>query len=282
MKKRKVVGKAAEGKDSARAGKTTKHGKARKPDLAARQTEEVQVEQPHLDSQQTTKANRLQEAQDQQVDEDEVGEPRGVVYLGHIPNGFFEPQMMKFFGQFGKVTRMRLSRSRRTCNPKGYAFVEFEQESVAKIVADTMNKYLLFDKTLVCHFVPPEKQHHLLFRGWRRSTRRTPRARLKRTRAERNDRPTVEVDGAQLPRRTLTQERRQTRKDKKLKDSLAALGVDWDTKDAVAGGDDKLEGQQELEADAAQKVEPTSSAPSDRCRRRPVTKRSKRQTPAIH
>lgn len=229
------MGKAAEGKDGVRAGKHGKRGKVRKPNLAERQTEKVQAEQPRTDG---------EEPQDEEGDADEVGESRGVIYLGHIPSGFFEPQMMKFFGQFGKVTRMRLSRSRRTCNPKGYAFIEFAQESVAKVVAETMNKYLLFDKTLVCHLVPPEKQHRLLFKGWRRNARRRPEFRLKRARAERNDRPTVEVDGAPLPQRTLSQARRQSRNDKKLKASLAMFGVDWDTKDALAGGDDNSEGQQ--------------------------------------
>jgi len=34
-----------------------------------------------------------------------------VVYLGHIPYGFFERQMTEYFAQFGEVTRLRISRS---------------------------------------------------------------------------------------------------------------------------------------------------------------------------
>jgi len=37
----------------------------------------------------------------------------GVIYLGHIPRGFFELQMKKFFSQFGKITRLRLARNAR-------------------------------------------------------------------------------------------------------------------------------------------------------------------------
>lgn len=37
---------------------------------------------------------------------------RGIVYLGHIPHGFYEEQMTKYFTQFGKVTRVRVVRSR--------------------------------------------------------------------------------------------------------------------------------------------------------------------------
>jgi hypothetical protein len=37
-----------------------------------------------------------------------------VVYLGHIPHGFYEDQMRGFFNQFGDVLRLRLSRSKKT------------------------------------------------------------------------------------------------------------------------------------------------------------------------
>lgn len=37
-----------------------------------------------------------------------------------------------------------------TGRSKGYAFVEFEYDEVARIVAETMNNYLMFDKLLKC------------------------------------------------------------------------------------------------------------------------------------
>ena len=39
---------------------------------------------------------------------------RGVVYLSNVPHGFYENQMFKFFSQFGKVTNLRLGRSKKT------------------------------------------------------------------------------------------------------------------------------------------------------------------------
>jgi len=42
-------------------------------------------------------------------------EIHGVVYVGHIPQGFSEPQMREYFAQFGEVRQLRLSRSKRVC-----------------------------------------------------------------------------------------------------------------------------------------------------------------------
>eukprot|EP00965_Chrysotila_dentata_P070970 2345471-Pleurochrysis_carterae.AAC.5 len=38
-----------------------------------------------------------------------------VLYLGHIPHGFYEEQMRGFFSQFGTVTRLRLARNSKVC-----------------------------------------------------------------------------------------------------------------------------------------------------------------------
>ena len=47
--------------------------------------------------------------------------------------------------------------SLQTGNSKGYGFVEFESEDVAKIAAETMNSCLFGERLLKCHFTPPEK-----------------------------------------------------------------------------------------------------------------------------
>ena len=36
-----------------------------------------------------------------------------VIWQGHIPYSFFEEQMHAYFSQFGQVTRLRLSRSKK-------------------------------------------------------------------------------------------------------------------------------------------------------------------------
>lgn len=51
--------------------------------------------------------------------------------------------MTEYFKQFGVVTNARVIRSKRTGSSKGYAFVEFKEPTVAEIVAETMNNYLM-------------------------------------------------------------------------------------------------------------------------------------------
>lgn len=42
------------------------------------------------------------------------GQSSGVIYIGHIPRGFYEEAMKGFFGQFGDVLRIQLARSKKT------------------------------------------------------------------------------------------------------------------------------------------------------------------------
>lgn len=41
---------------------------------------------------------------------------RGIILISCLPQGFFEPQLRKFFNQFGDITALRLIRSRRVCS----------------------------------------------------------------------------------------------------------------------------------------------------------------------
>ncbi|KAE9417046.1 hypothetical protein Angca_003161, partial [Angiostrongylus cantonensis] len=80
-----------------------------------------------------------------------------VVKIKGIPYGFFEKQLWEYFTQFGKVVRVRVSRSLKTGNFKGWAFVGFADKEVAEIAAETMNGYLMFEKRLSCHLMDPNK-----------------------------------------------------------------------------------------------------------------------------
>lgn len=40
---------------------------------------------------------------------------KAVVYIGHLPYGFEETGLRKFFEQFGTITRMKMPRSKKVC-----------------------------------------------------------------------------------------------------------------------------------------------------------------------
>ncbi|KAF7458578.1 MKI67 FHA domain-interacting nucleolar phosphoprotein [Cryptosporidium felis] len=94
---------------------------------------------------------------------------KGIVYVGHLPFGLFEPQLKKYFSQFGKILRIKLSRSKKNGHSRGYAFIEFESLEAAEIAASTMNNYIIFKRSLKCHVIPKQNIHKYIFNKSKRS-----------------------------------------------------------------------------------------------------------------
>lgn len=105
---------------------------------------------------------------------------KGVVFVGHIPHGFYENEMRAYFSQFGDITRLRLSRNKKTGKSKHYAFIEFESLEVAEIVAETMNNYLIENRLLVVEVLDDKDINEHLFKGANRKFRPTPTDRIER------------------------------------------------------------------------------------------------------
>ncbi|GLB40550.1 putative RNA recognition motif containing protein [Lyophyllum shimeji] len=143
---------------------------------------------------------------------------RGVIYLGRIPHGFYEDQMRGYFSQFGTVTRVRLSRNKKTGKSKHYGFVEFASSSVAKIVAETMDNYLIMGHILRCKLIPQDEVHPELWVGANRKWRTVPRDRL--TRVEHN-KPRTEDEQARAAKRLIKRQNERKRK-------LAEAGIKYD------------------------------------------------------
>ncbi|XP_056293493.1 MKI67 FHA domain-interacting nucleolar phosphoprotein [Pseudoliparis swirei] len=140
----------------------------------------------------------------------------GVIYVGHLPRGLFEPQLKSYFEQFGKVLRLRLSRSKKTGGSKGYAFIEFECDEVAKIVADTMHNYLMGERLIKCQIIPPEKVHEKLFLHSERKFKRPSFPAVARYNKTRTEEELTKMKDKLL------------RKEAKLRKRLAAHGIDYD------------------------------------------------------
>lgn len=141
-----------------------------------------------------------------------------VIYLGRIPHGFYEKQMMGFFKQFGHVRRLRLSRNRRTGNSKHYAFIQFEEPEVARIVASTMHDYRLFDHVLSCHVVPPNAIHDRMFVGANKTFKPQPFRAMARNKH----------NAPKSFEQQLKVNKRLVRKEKQTRKSLEALGIEYD------------------------------------------------------
>lgn len=143
---------------------------------------------------------------------------RGVVYISHLPHGFYEKELRDFLGQFGTVTNLKVGRSKKTGGSKGYAFAEFRYKDVASVVVKTMNNYLMFEKLLKCQLVPAERIRPAMFRG--KINPKQPPLMVSRFKAKKavNAKRTVEQDNKRV--------RNQAASLRKLSAKLTALGVD--------------------------------------------------------
>ncbi|KAH9998816.1 hypothetical protein BJV74DRAFT_794648 [Russula compacta] len=133
----------------------------------------------------------------------------GVIYLSRIPHGFYEDQMRAYFSQFGEISRLRLSRNKRTGRSKHYGFIEFVSAPVAQIVAETMDNYLLMGHILNCKVIPKDKVHPELWVGANRKWRVVPTYRL--VQAQHN-KPRTEMQQRAAERRLMSRQEARKRK----------------------------------------------------------------------
>ena len=110
-----------------------------------------------------------------------------------------------------------------TGKSKHYGFIQMAQSSVAEIVAETMDNYLLLGHILRCKVLPADEVHPEMWMGANRKFRAVPSVRLERARLEK---PRTEDEREKAERRLA---KRQAAK----KAKVAALGIDYDM-DAAA------------------------------------------------
>ncbi|ETW05038.1 hypothetical protein H310_04083 [Aphanomyces invadans] len=125
-----------------------------------------------------TKQNLAQSKGATAASADATATQSSTIFIGRIPHGFYEKQMRGFFSQFGEIKRLKVSRNKKSGKSKHYAFIEFEEPDVARVVADTMDGYRLFDKTLSCNVLPLDKCHERMFIGANRTFRPIPYRKL--------------------------------------------------------------------------------------------------------
>ena len=141
-----------------------------------------------------------------------------VIYVGHVPHGFYEAQMREYFGQFGEVTRVKVSRNKKTGKSKHYAFVEFKHPEVAEIVAESMNNYLLANQVLKIELLEPEKVHPKTFEGTGTKFKTVP---WQRRAAATHNRERTEAE-------TRKRNAGLIKAEEKRRAKIAAAGIDYD------------------------------------------------------
>ncbi|KAF8510785.1 hypothetical protein JB92DRAFT_2791696 [Gautieria morchelliformis] len=150
-------------------------------------------------------------------------EDRGVIYLGRIPHGFYEDQMRNYFSQFGNVTRLRLSRNKKTGKSKHYAFIEFSSSAVADIVSETMDNYLLLGHILQCKIIPNAQVHPELWVGANKKWRFIPRDRIARVK---QNKPRTQEEQKRAEAKLVARQ-------KKRQAKISASGIQYDFEDVA-------------------------------------------------
>ena len=192
-----------------------------------------------------------------------------VIYIGHVPHGFYEDQMRAYFSQFGDVRRLRLSRNKKTGHSKHYAFIEFEKRSTAKIVAATMNGYFLAGRQLVSHVVKTSSVHPKMFAGSNRKFRPIPWRLIAK---QKHNAPRTEAQQLQRVKNLHS-------KEAKKREKLKALGIEYDFagyagKDVTKVSNVADNKEEADEASAALKKDGSSS--SSKKKKKKKAKKSKR------
>lgn len=148
------------------------------------------------------------------------------IYIGRLPHGFNEEELHGYFNQFGQISRLRVSRNKQTGAPKHYAFLEFQHAEVAKIVAETMNNYLLFGHLLQSRVLAEKDLHAELFKGAGRKFAKIPWAKI----AAQKYNSRKDAESAEKAAKTVAEAKKRIAA---CQERCKALGIDYDFKTVV-------------------------------------------------
>ena len=146
----------------------------------------------------------------------------GVIYIGHLPKGFNEPELKKFFSQFGEISKLRVARSKDSARSKGYAFIQYEEADIARVAAKAMDKYMMFGRQLQVHTVDEDDVHPDTFKHANREWKFVPKQLMHRNKVNR----AAEAEKTPAERKARVEGLLQ--KEKERRDRLKELEIDYD------------------------------------------------------
>ena len=79
------------------------------------------------------------------------------IYVGNIPYNATEDSLREFFEQCGKVSRVHLVMDRDTGRPRGFGFVEMEDDAEGQAAIDSLNGKQLDGRSLVVNEARPRQ-----------------------------------------------------------------------------------------------------------------------------
>ncbi|GMT19129.1 hypothetical protein PFISCL1PPCAC_10426, partial [Pristionchus fissidentatus] len=146
--------------------------------------------------------------------------PSSAIKIDHLPFGFFEREISSYLAQFGAVVRVRIPRCRKSGRDRGYAFVLFDDSTVAQVAMEAMDGYLMFEKRLKVTVLNNDQVPEILKKGAKIIAQpnkgASGRAHTKKLNAKK-------TEGAERKAKV----RRNKDQSKRMK-KLASMGIDYD------------------------------------------------------
>ena len=91
---------------------------------------------------------------------------QAVLRVARLPKEFGEKELRQFFGQFGQINKLKLSRSKKTGRSRGYGYLQYELPEIAQIAAEASHNYFIAGKPLIVEHMNPEAVLPSHLKGW--------------------------------------------------------------------------------------------------------------------
>jgi len=88
------------------------------------------------------------------------------IYVGNLSYGVSDQDLLEIFEEFGEVNSAKVIKDRETGRPKGFAFVEMENEDEAQSAIEELDSSEIDGRSVKVNKARPKKQHSN--RGYKR------------------------------------------------------------------------------------------------------------------
>ncbi|XP_050126229.1 uncharacterized protein LOC126603428 isoform X2 [Malus sylvestris] len=150
-----------------------------------------------------------------------------VVQLVSSPRKSPMRMLLQFYTLVGYLTAS-MRRRWKTGKSKHFGFIEFADPEVAKVVADTMHNYLLFEHVLHVHLIPPQKVHLKLWKGFNFRVRPVNWVQIER---KRHDKERTVEELKKFMEKIM-------KRDLKRQKKIEAAGIDYKCPEIEGGGEE--------------------------------------------